>query len=249
MNQINTPDPVTGETALFFAAKSGKVAMVTDLLERGANPNIRAKDQCTVLHWLFMFPTHLIRQVGQKICQRLLPDDQTALFSQGTTGSRVLDSQFPLELRGTALSFAVASASNEAVHLLLDLGADPMCLTAIPSFLSRHVCPLFLAASLHLDHMFAQMVQRIPERPNLASNGIPEASVLLALSESFPLERELIHGSRAEKACRETVRSVARYFEAFENAEDIIASLEATVAAADTAVAGRNTGCVSNIWR
>lgn len=244
---IDARDVTTGETSLLRAAKSGNAKMVGDLLDCGANPTLRAKDDSTILHWLFMFPSHLIGEICEKICQRMLPTEKTALLGQSTSSACVLDSQFPLELWGTPLSFAVATASEQAVAVLLKLGANPTTPTIRARHPSRHGCPLWLAASLHLDNAFTQMMTQISNYPKQVPYEYDDSLILLTLSESSPLEREFIHGNRAIIACQETVRSIALFGTAFDNLGNILAGLEAAISATDIAVANAILDACQNL--
>ena len=227
-------DPST-EPVLLVVARSGDALKVLSILKDGADPAALGKDGTNVLHWLFMFPIDKMREIGQRVCQR---EAGHGLVNQIATGCRVLDSQLPLELRGTPLSYAVATASQEAVKVLLELGADPNFVTGQSS---RHYSPLWLATSLHLHELLSSMLSVTGLRD--LTPGESTVTILHTLSESSPLERELIHGSNTLAACRETVRVLAASSEALKISmlskpeEMMVPALEAAISAADIAVA------------
>jgi ankyrin repeat protein len=116
VNQRNT---TTGETALVTAHRLGDFQATIDLLDRGVVASIRDYSGCLPLHWLCMFE--------ELVALRLTQDWGLQYIDCKSSRPTVPDVQFPLVLHGTALSFAVATCSTQAVKTLLALGANPTC--------------------------------------------------------------------------------------------------------------------------
>ena len=109
-----------GETALYRACMSGVTSHVLTLLAYGASPSLKPKDEGpSCLHWLFQFKTHDVETVA-----RTLVEHGADIHASSNHNIRMLHYPFTLPL-GTALDWAVAMSAIEAVHALINLGADP----------------------------------------------------------------------------------------------------------------------------
>lgn len=101
---LNTRDPSTGETALHISVKAHNDNWVGFLLNKGANTEIKDRDGNTALH------------------DAALVGDETAIAYLISMKARVDASNNNGE---TPLILAVHRRDIDAVHLLVDGGADP----------------------------------------------------------------------------------------------------------------------------
>jgi ankyrin repeat protein len=110
-----------GETALYRACMAGVASHVLTLLAHGANPSLNPREEGpSCLHWLFHFRTHHVRTVARALVEH-------GADTNASTNHNVPMFHYPFTLPlGTALHWAVAMSAIEAVHTLIDLGADPM---------------------------------------------------------------------------------------------------------------------------
>jgi len=101
---LNTRDPATGETALHISVKTHAVNWVGFLLNKGANPDIKDRNGNTPLHDAALVgdPTSLTYLLGMK----------ARVNATNNNGE-------------TPLILAVHRRDIDAVHLLIDAGADP----------------------------------------------------------------------------------------------------------------------------
>lgn len=234
--RINDKDPTTGETALATACKLGDCDAAQNLLNRGADPSIRANDGCLPLHWLFMFEREKVGLLAANLTQEWYSQH----IDCKTFSPRILDAQFPLMLHGTPLAFAVTTCSEEAVQALLIQGADPTS-----GFEKRDPdwgdwSPLTIAACLHLDGIFNILWEATLR---LHRRNLPHVTTLLSLPHAMScastVERLLIHGQRYQAATVNTAESLRVVQQNIELGPDIDvwAPLEAAVHVMDLAVA------------
>ncbi|EXJ89932.1 hypothetical protein A1O3_02999 [Capronia epimyces CBS 606.96] len=235
-SDVNTLNPFSGDTPLLGAARMGDLVAAKALLDAGADPSIAGKDGSVPLHWLFMFP----KSNHEQIARHLGPADKAA----ATVHRRVkfpqrLDAQFPVELFGTPLSFAVATASLSAVEALLKIGASPTADAGIENSTSWHRSPLELAASLHLHTVLENLLRA------LGTTDLPDnlfLRLLGVMTESSIFERRCIHGAATATACQDTVSTICFYPETLpvkpdKTVDDLKAGISAAIARADTEVA------------
>lgn len=132
------------------------------------------------------------------------------------TEPRSLHQQFPLQLVGTPLAFAVAVASQEAVELILHLhGNSIIGPSGWPPY-SRNSSPIHLATSLHLVNILELLIADVKSHLDL-QNGIvydqvanvePEdclESAWRSLADTSTVERTFIHGRHAQRAMRDMI--------------------------------------------
>ncbi|KFY83508.1 hypothetical protein V498_08020, partial [Pseudogymnoascus sp. VKM F-4517 (FW-2822)] len=143
-SQSEAGGDAAGTAPLAAAAQTGDTSTTAFLLREGADPKARFSDGSNIFHWLFMFPIKDMRGIVNMVTEMISQAATYDLLHQETTSGHILDSQFPLELRGGPLSYAVAAASEEAVTLLLEFGADPFISKGQSS--SRHHSAFWLAA-------------------------------------------------------------------------------------------------------
>jgi ankyrin repeat protein len=121
---------------------------------------------------------------------------------------RYLDRQLPLQLVGTPLGFAVAVGSQDAVELLVHLGANPIIGPPNWTSDSRNKSPIHLATSLHLVTILDLLVNEIT-RIWTMNDDFDESikncldSVWKTIAESSPIERTFIHGRHMQRVVRE----------------------------------------------
>ncbi|PGH11094.1 serine/threonine protein kinase [Polytolypa hystricis UAMH7299] len=227
------PDPVTGEPPLLNAARMGDTLATLALLHIGANPSVASKYGCTPLHWLFMFPEADQQTVGHELVAREESHGHgdNLLVHTLTTNVQSLDSQFPLELMGTPLCFAVATASLTTVKVLLKLGSSPLI---GPVSNRKYGCPLSLAVSLHLYEIYVRFLPWVPEV------SINRIDLLPSLTQSSSFERQLIHGPNAKSALETTCKGVLSLWDARLpelQAKQVPNALDAAICNADLDVA------------
>jgi ankyrin repeat protein/serine/threonine protein kinase len=110
-----------GETPLIIACRRGNAKLVQTLLDAGADPSLATTDGCSLLHWLFCLGSD-----AATIADSLLKDyDLSDLVNKPCSASFTLNPQWPTELSGTPLAFAVTAGHRELVQCLLSYGAIP----------------------------------------------------------------------------------------------------------------------------
>jgi ankyrin repeat protein/serine/threonine protein kinase len=235
-SDVNSPNPSTGDTPLLAAARIGDLTATQRFLDHGADPSIAGKDGSVPLHWLFMFPESYHMRIGI----RLGPKNKAAgTVHRCVTLPQKLDAQLPIELFGTPLSFAVATASYSAVEVLLKLDASPTADAGTENATCWHRSPLNLAATLHLNKILEQLLTALSPSEHVGSTFLKLLSVL---SESSTIERRLIHGAASSATCRNTVRLICSYLdrlsiEPHDSADHMEACISAAISRADFDVA------------
>ena len=101
---INAQNPADGRTPLISAAARGEFEVVKLLLERGADPNVKDKENYTALF-------HAIEAMYQEVALAILDHPNLDLNARGLNGVTAL------------MSFAWRD-NNDVVRKLLDRGAD-----------------------------------------------------------------------------------------------------------------------------
>jgi ankyrin repeat protein len=188
-----------GETALIQACRLGNVDIVKLLLAAGADPCQASEDGCTVFHWLFCLGRD-IQQIEDSLFS-FLPA-QRSLLDQPCSTVRVLHPQWPLQLSGSPLAFAVTAGSMTAVDTLLRHGANPRA----PAFktseegISSTWTAMHLAVKYHFPKILNVLVNAcdvvkrralpLRTREETLSSNVPDAAIQSMVIESairFPL--------------------------------------------------------------
>ena len=181
---VNLRHPTSRETALGLASRLGDHVAAVQLLKLGADPSICTEDNCSPLHWLFMFDDDHIPEIDlnypdaiNKLCDRPI----------------VLDAQVPADFRGSPLSFAIASASTAAAMVMT---SESYC-TRVAT-LEQAWC---LASSLHL-HKFLDMFPSCFVLQPSFSFGLDH------ITRSCRFIPRLIHGNNLELAQHLTLQRI-----------------------------------------
>lgn len=183
---INLRSPLTGETALSLACRLGDYESASMLLKLGADSSICSDDNCTPLHWMFMFDDN------QMDCINL--NHSNVMNAMGSR-PQVLDAQLPADFEGTPLSFAVAAASSNAVSVLLRNNL----------YKEKHLKHSTIhkawsqASSLHLYEILEQLYLFAPWD---ALYGVE----LRDITKSSSVIRKLIHGRNEPNARKSTLK-------------------------------------------
>jgi ankyrin repeat protein len=145
---------VDGETPLYIACARGCWEIAAELLNRGADASVRCtRYGITCLHWLFAFePT-------------LQPAVITGLIKAGADVNAIVTESipfyhFPFYLPGgSPLDWAVVTASDGTVEILLQHGADPALRDAsTPYAYDRRITTIDSFGGPHQDGYSADMV-------------------------------------------------------------------------------------------
>lgn len=110
-----------GETPLIIACRRGNAKLVQTLLDAGADPSLVTPDGCSLLHWLFCLGSD-----AAAIAHLLLENYELGdLVDKPCSASFTLSPQWPTELSGTPLAFAITAGDRKLVQCLLSHGANP----------------------------------------------------------------------------------------------------------------------------
>lgn len=206
-----------GETALIQACRLGDVDTMKLLLAAGANPCQASEDGCTVFHWLFCLGRN-IQQIEDSLFSSLPP--QKSLLDQPCSIARVLHPQWPLQLSGSPLAFAVTTGSMTAVDTLLRHGADPRA----PAFktneegISSTWTAMHLAVKYHFPRILNVLVEaasdvaqrralqlRTKKKATESAIRFPLLPLPCVLSYMTRIERYGIHGNEYQERLSETI--------------------------------------------
>ena len=112
-----------GETPIVQATRRGHGKMVALLLNASHDPCKCDESGASVYHWLFMLA---VKNDNEPIVKSLLLHPGAAQsLGDACTMPHVLHAQWPLQLHGTPMAFAVMSGSLKTVEALLQHGVDP----------------------------------------------------------------------------------------------------------------------------
>jgi len=176
-------------------------------------------DCCSPLHMLFVFGGEAWAAGERMLAQRnpyLLSKDSVnreaynSLLDLPCTAVHRLHAQWPLELTGTPLAFAIATASEPAVRALLALGADPC--TNIYSFAvgdkRSYWTALHLAVSLHAPTLLRLLLNAM-RAGGRNTSGLALFPLGCALPFASKLERYAMYGTQlANQRLLETVELI-----------------------------------------
>jgi ankyrin repeat protein len=200
------------DTALIQACRRGSTEIVHALLDAGADPETVTENGCSLYHWLFM-----LGDGARSVAKRLLESERNSrsdLLNHPCSRPYILHPQWPLELFGTPLAFAILSKSTTAVEALLDLGALPHA--PINGFIEEASkiswTPIHLSVKFHqLDILRLLLARMSPTSPFLSADGTVEISTFelaRCLSYSTMVERLVMHSKDIMHALVETLEEL-----------------------------------------
>jgi ankyrin repeat protein len=196
------------ETPLLLACRLGRGEMVRTLLSAGANGLQTAT--CNILHWLFCLAEDAINCLD--LAAKRFPD-LYAMVGQLCMATYVLHSQWPTELSGTPLAFAVITGSRSLVYHLLRAGADPLA-PALPPTGDDEVSEwtaVHLAIKYnHVEIMHDLLIHLKESRLQTDVTYLQFSKLQLAAALSFltPVERFGIHGLNSATRLGQTIQAL-----------------------------------------
>ena len=181
------------DTALIQACRRGNTEIVHALLDAGADPETVTESGCSLYHWLFM-----LGDGARSVAKRLLDSERklrSNLLNHPCSRPYMLHPQWPLELVGTPLAFAIMSKSTTAVDVLLDLGALPYAPINGSNDKTSKISwtPIHMSVKFHLVDVLHLLLDRMsPSSPFLSVDGTVKIS-------TFELARCLSHSTMVER--------------------------------------------------
>ncbi|KAF4634220.1 hypothetical protein G7Y89_g3891 [Cudoniella acicularis] len=179
------------ETALIQACRRGNTEIVLALLNAGADPE-------TVIENGLLGDG--ARSVAEKLLDPVRKRPQHDLLNHPCSQPYILHPQWPLELIGTPLAFAILSNCTVAVEVLLSLGATPHApiLSSTDRASNISWTPIHLAMKYHLvdilhillDHM--SLTSPFVSRDQIVT--LSTFELARSVSHSTYVERLAIHG-------------------------------------------------------
>lgn len=155
-----------GETPIVQATRRGNAKLVQSLLNAFHDPCNCDEGGASVYHWLFSLQAGNDEPVMEHLLSSLLLHSgaQKAL-RQACTTPYALHAQWPLQLSGTPLAFAVMSGNLKTVEVLLREGVDPRDPVYAPGEDGEQSkwTALHLATKYHFSQILTALVQRAGE--------------------------------------------------------------------------------------
>jgi ankyrin repeat protein len=155
-----------GESPLVQATRRGDISMVSLLLDASHDPCKFDESSASVYHWLFSLTTNNTEPMVESLFARLLSHPGAArALEHACTTPYVLHAQWPLQLLGTPLAFAVTSGSLKTVEALLWRGVDPRAPVYADDEdgVRSKWTSLHLATKYHFPQILTALVQRAGE--------------------------------------------------------------------------------------
>jgi ankyrin repeat protein len=167
--------------------------MVSLLLNASHNPCKCDESGASVYHWLFSLTTGNEEATVESLFVSLLLDENVGeALEHACTTPYVLHAQWPLQLLGTPLAFAVMSGSLQTVEALLRYGADPRApvYAASEDEVPSKWTALHLATKYHFSQILTALVQRAGEMVRASHDPLGELGISMVNSSnpfrSFP---------------------------------------------------------------
>ena len=150
-----------GDPPLVQAFRKGNYAMVKSLIDHGAEVGSVSKDGSNVLHWLFLLEDKI-----DAVCKLLRGGLNMHSIQKCFASSRLLHTQWPVQLAGSPLSFAVTVGCLKAVKALLGLGASPVARSfALDSDDDESnippLTPINLAVKYHMSEILRVLIAKV----------------------------------------------------------------------------------------
>ena len=191
-----------GETPLIQATRRGNAEMVSLLLDADHNPCQCDEYGASVYHWLFSLTVGNEASVVESLFARLLlhPDAGKVLGNACTTPF-VLHSQWPLQLVGTPMAFAVMARSLTTVEALLQQGVQPKApiFAAGEDGVRSRWTAFHLATKYHFAEIFTVLVQKAGELIRASDDPLEELGISMVNSRN-PYRRRELKGSEIPEA-------------------------------------------------
>jgi len=179
------------------ACKTGNAKVLNAILKGGAKPFAEDAYGCNVLHWLF-----LLGEEAQSMARVLSKYRScSSLVNKPSVKPQSVHRQWPLQLIGTPLSFAISVGSIAGVQALLTIGADPFARVyhegVYPCDHRRNWTALHVAVKYHNTALLCCLRQG--RFKNCETTALEEP-LACALSSSSTAERKALHGVKEERS-------------------------------------------------
>ena len=176
-----------GETPLIQATRRGNATLVSLILDAGHDPSQCDESGTSVYHWLFSLTVGNEESVVESLFARLMLHPSARKMLQGAcTIPFVLHAQWPLQLVGTPLAFAVMTGSLKTVEALLRQGVDPRAPVhaadedGVPSKWTA----FHLATKYHFSEILTVLVQRAGEIIRSSNDPLKELGISMVNSKN-----------------------------------------------------------------
>ncbi|KAI9666468.1 MAG: hypothetical protein M1821_004404 [Bathelium mastoideum] len=173
-------------------------------IEKATKTLQKLNDGTNAFHWLF-----IIGDSVQIFAQEALAPYRGALaLDTPSHTDNILHKQWPLQLIGTPLAYAIATGSRKAVFALLELGATPGAIIYPTGQFDAHDQrshwnSLHLAIKYHASDILEALLEKLSfEFP------ISPVPYACALSFSSPVERRAMHGKEEQMNLTKTIRII-----------------------------------------
>lgn len=175
------------ETPIMQATRKGNAKMVSLLLNASHDPGKHDESGASVYHWLFQLTVDEDEPTAESLFATLLlhPSAAKALTHACTT-PYVLHAQWPLQLVGTPLAFAVMSGSLKTVDALLRHGVDPRApvYAAGEDGARSKWTALHVASKYHFSQILTALVQRAGEVIRSSDHPLEELGISMVNSKN-----------------------------------------------------------------
>jgi ankyrin repeat protein len=151
-----------GDLPLITACRKGNMDVLKVCLAGESNPFEKQPDNSTFFHWIFMLDAE-VRHILQspKFPKRV---EGKNIFDTACVATKVLHTQWPLQLVGSPLAFSVAACSFSGVAALLRLGANPLALIHNSGDINKNWwTPIHLAAKYHSSELLVLLLLGLPK--------------------------------------------------------------------------------------
>ncbi|ERF74033.1 hypothetical protein EPUS_03848 [Endocarpon pusillum Z07020] len=172
-----------GETPLVQATRRGSAKMVLRLLNASHDPARCDESGASVYHWLFSLTADSEEaNVDSVLTTLFLHPHAAEAIERACTTPYVLHAQWPLQLLGTPLAFAVSSGSLKTVEALLQHGVDPRApvYAAAEDGVRSKWTALHLATKYHFPQILTALVQKADEIVRSSHNPLKELGISMA---------------------------------------------------------------------
>jgi len=181
-----------GEAPVVQATRRGNARMVSLLLNASHDPCRCDESGASAYHWLFSLTVGNDESTVESLFASLLlhPDAAKALEHACTT-PYVLHAQWPLQLLGTPMAFAVMSGNLQTVEALLRHGVDPRApvYAANEDGVRSKWTALHLATKYHFSQILTALVQKAGQIIRSSNNPFEELGISMVNSKN-PFRRQ-----------------------------------------------------------